>query len=241
MKKAAQLLLPALALLAATSAQAQTTVSSGYVQSVGAGTVTLNGGGLLANNGNVFTVTNNIVLGTNGGLFRAYDSVTGTFLGLNDKPEGTLVINGSVSGSGGATIQDGGQIRFNGSNSYTGNTRFEATGAGTPAVYIGNVNAFSGSTVVIDGFQSLNFSVAGTNTYNFGGLSAGRNLGLGANTLSVGANNENNHYYGVLSGTGGFVKVGSGTQTLSGPNSFTGGTIINDGTLALGPVGNNNR
>jgi autotransporter-associated beta strand protein/T5SS/PEP-CTERM-associated repeat protein len=240
MKKAAQLLLPALALLAAASAQAQTTVSSGYVQSVGAGTVTLNGGGLLAVNDTTFTVNNNIVLGTNGGLFRAYASVAGGPFGIGAKSDGRLVINGSVSGSGGVSFQDGGQMQFKGSNSYTGNTTFDGASGG-PSVDIGNVNAFSGSTVVIDGFQSLNFSVAGTNTYNFGGLSAGRNLGLGANTLSVGANNENNHYYGVLSGTGGFVKVGSGTQTLSGPNSFTGGTIINNGTLALGFLGSNDR
>ena len=239
MKKAAQLLLPALALLAAAAAQAQTTVSSGYVTSVGAGTVTLNGGGLLADNA-TRTFTNNIVLGTNGGLFRAYAAVTGTFLGLGDKADGRLVINGSVSGSGGVTFQDGGQMAFNRSNSYTGKTTFDGSSGGA-SVDIGNVNAFSGSTVVIDGFQSLNFSVAGTNTYNFGGLSAGRNLVLGANTLSVGANNENNHYYGVLSGTGGFVKVGSGTQTISGPNLFTGGTIINDGTLALGFLGSNDR
>ena len=241
MKKAAQLLLPALALLAAASAQAATTVTSGYVTSVDPGTVTLNGGGLLADNFVTATFTNNIVLGTNGGLFRAYDAVTGTFLGLGNRDEGVLVINGSVSGSGGATIQDGGQIRFNGSNSYTGNTRFESTGAGNPSVNIGNVNAFSGSTVVLSGFQTLNFSVAGTNTYNFGGLRGNQSLALGANTLSVGANNENNTYAAALSGTGGFVKVGSGTQTISGNNSFTGGTIINDGTLALGILGGNNR
>ena len=233
MKKSA-LFLPALAFLASVSAQAQTTVTSGYVQSVGAGTVTLNGGGLLAVNDTTFTVNNNIVLGTNGGLFRAYDSVAGGVFGIGAKGEGRLVINGSVSGSGGATIQDGGQIRFNGSNSYTGDTVFENTGAGNPSVYIGNVNAFSGSTVILTVFQPLNFSVAGTNTYNFGGLRGNQNLVLGANTLSVGANNQNISYNAALSGTGGFVKVGSGTQTLGGNNSFTGGTVVNDGTLALG-------
>lgn len=234
MKKAAQLLLPALVLLAAASAQAQTTVTSGYVQSVGAGTVTLNGGGLLAGNDTTFTVSNNIVLGTNGGLFRAYSSVPGGFLGIGAKGDGILVVNGSVSGSGGATFQDGGQMRFNGSNSYTGNTSFQDTGAGGPSVDIGNVDAFRGSTVILSGFQSMNFTAGGTKTYNFGGLSGSQGLGLGANTLSVGANNQNNTYSGALSGTGGFVKVGSGTQTLSGNNSFTGGTVINDGTLALG-------
>ena len=231
-KKKIALLLPALAIITA-SAQAQTVVTSGYVTSVGAGTVTLNGGGLLAGNDTTFTVNNNIVLGTNGGLFRSYAYYTSGFLGMDKHQDGILVINGSVSGSGGATFEDGGQMRFNGSNSYTGNTTFNG-GSGGASVDIGNVNAFSGSTVVLSGFQSLNFSVAGNNTYNFGGISGSQNLDIGANTLSVGANNQNSSYSGNLSGSGGLVKTGSGTQTLSGANNFTGGTVINAGTLALG-------
>ena len=233
MKKTA-LLLPALALLAASSTQAQTTVTGGnYIQSVGSGTITLNGGGLLAGNNTTFTVTNNIVLGTNGGLFRAYSSyVTGVWPFQTTYNDGRLVINGSVSGSGGATFQDGGQMEFKGSNSYTGNTTFDGSSGGA-SVDIGNVNAFSGSTVVLSGFQALNFAVSGNNTYNFGGLSGSQNLGLGANTLSAGANNNNNTYSGVLSGSGGFVKAGSGTQTLSGNNSFTGGVTVNGGTLVV--------
>ncbi|MCE9587275.1 MAG: autotransporter-associated beta strand repeat-containing protein [Verrucomicrobia bacterium] len=239
MKKAALLLIPALALITTTSAQAQTIVTNGYVSSVGAGTVTLNGGGLLAGNNITFTVTNNIVLGTNGGLFRAYSSyVTGVWPFQTTYNDGNLVINGSVSGSGGATFQDGGIMQFNASNSYTGNTTFDGASGGA-SVDIGNVNAFSGSTVVLSGFQSLNFTAGGTKTYNFGGLSGSQNLGLGANTLSVGANNQNNTYSGALSGTGGFVKAGSGTQTLSGNNSFTGGITVNGGTLAVDNLANN--
>jgi autotransporter-associated beta strand protein len=39
---------------------------------------------------------------------------------------------------------------------------------------------------------------------------------------------------GSLSGPGSLIKAGAGTLTLSGANSYTGGTTINDGTLRLG-------
>jgi len=234
MKKAALLLIPALAFLASVSAQAQTTVTGGnYIQSVGSGTITLNNGGIKPYDSSTLTVSNNIVLGTNGGFFNARGAWDDGLFNSVHHNDAVLVINGSISGVGSLDFQDGGIMTLNASNSYTGNTTFNGVGGGA-SVNLGNVNALSGSTVVLSGFQALNFSVAGTNTYNFGGLSGSQGLGLGANTLSVGANNQNNIYSGVLSGTGGFVKAGSGTQTLSGNNSFTGGTVINAGTLALG-------
>jgi len=39
---------------------------------------------------------------------------------------------------------------------------------------------------------------------------------------------------GVLSGTGGLTKAGSGTLTLSGSNSYSGGTVLSNGILQLG-------
>jgi hypothetical protein len=187
MNKSILALIPALALIATTSAQAQTIVTNGYVTSVGAGTVTLNGGGLLAGNDTTFTVNNNIVLGTNGGLFRAYASVPGGFLGIGAKGDGRLVINGPVSGSGGATFQDGGQMRFNASNSYTGNTTFDGTQGGA-SVDIGNVNAFSGSTVVLSGYQALNF---GSSLFSVGGYgSKGWHFELEFPCLEVGHDPE---------------------------------------------------
>jgi autotransporter-associated beta strand protein len=49
---------------------------------------------------------------------------------------------------------------------------------------------------------------------------------------------------GVLSGAGGMVKAGEGTLSISGPNTYTGGTVVSAGTLlvdgdssaATGPV-----
>ena len=49
----------------------------------------------------------------------------------------------------------------------------------------------------------------------------------------MGNNNLNTTYSGVLSGSGGLAKIGSGMLTLTGSNSYTGGTSVKGGTLLL--------
>jgi autotransporter-associated beta strand protein len=84
---------------------------------------------------------------------------------------------------------------------------------------------------------TVEFTVAGTNTYSLGGLQGARSLAFGGNSLSVGGNNQSTTYSGTLSGSGLLTKVGNAMLTLSGSNSYTGGTTISSGTLALSGVG----
>ena len=83
----------------------------------------------------------------------------------------------------------------------------------------------------------------GAGTYTFGGLSGSKNLasvittGL-ANMTTLNLNPQSGTdvtYSGIIpvNGTMGLTKTGAGTQTLSGPNTYTGDTLVSEGTLAL--------
>jgi len=71
-----------------------------------------------------------------------------------------------------------------------------------------------------------------------GSLSGDGFVFLGANDLTVGSNNSQSTFTGVIADGGGnggtlgsLTKVGSGTLSLTGLNSYTGGTSVNGGTL----------
>lgn len=55
----------------------------------------------------------------------------------------------------------------------------------------------------------------------------------GTNSSLVLSNSRSQIMSGAISGTGALIQSGTGTTTLSGNNTFSGGTIVNAGTLAL--------
>jgi autotransporter-associated beta strand protein len=56
---------------------------------------------------------------------------------------------------------------------------------------------------------------------------------LGTNTLTAGNDASSAEFSGVMSGTGGYLKVGAISQVLSGTNTFSGGITITAGSLYL--------
>jgi autotransporter-associated beta strand protein len=65
-----------------------------------------------------------------------------------------------------------------------------------------------------------------------GSIEGAGNYVLGSNKLTTGGANLDTEVSGVISGTGGsLVKTGDGIFTLTGQNTYTGGTTIIDGTL----------
>ncbi len=89
----------------------------------------------------------------------------------------------------------------------------------------------------VSGLMQLSGSASlGLGTYNLavGSMSGTAPINLSSNELSVGSDNTSTTYSGAIGGSGGqLLKLGSGTLTLSGSNTYTGPTTISQGELAI--------
>ena len=68
-------------------------------------------------------------------------------------------------------------------------------------------------------------------------LAGAGSVELGSASLVVGFNNGTGSFSGVISGTGDVLKEGSGVQTLSGQNTYSGATFVDRGELILNAGG----
>ena len=92
------------------------------------------------------------------------------------------------------------------------------------------------STLDTSGSGAVNF--ASLTSATFGGLTGPGNLtllnaGSAALALSVGDNNTDTTYSGILAGPGSLTKLGAGTLTLTGSNTYSGGTTVRGGALLV--------
>jgi autotransporter-associated beta strand protein len=130
----------------------------------------------------------------------------GAMTNLIDQSTGgsaTLIAEAGTNGGGGGLITFGG-------TSNGGNVRVEVFGNGSLDI---SPRALPGTTV--------------------GSLEGDGLVLLGANALTIGSNNLSTTFSGVISdsGLGSLIKTGNGKLTLSGANTYTGGTTIDGGTL----------
>ncbi|EBL8021805.1 AIDA autotransporter-like protein ShdA, partial [Salmonella enterica] len=155
---------------------------------------------------------------------------------------GTLILNAENTYTGGTTISGGTLVATNvdalGSGDVTDDATLELNTGGTFD------NAISGSgQVVKSGDETLTLS--GTNTYSGGTLISGGTL-VASNVEALGTGDVTNDavlelntggtFDNAISGSGQVVKSGDKMLTLSGANSYSGGTLISDGTLVASNV-----
>jgi autotransporter-associated beta strand protein len=164
---------------------------------------------------------------------------------------------GVLSGAGKLVKDGAGVLTVTGANSYGGNTEVLAGSlVGKTTNVLGNIAVSSGANVSFDqtvpgtvsgnvtGDGSLSIlgsgeiTLAGTNTYGggttvTGGTLVGTTSSIQGNIVNDAAVTINGAgtYAGVMSGGGTLTKAGAGDLTLSGANSYSGGTTVSGGNL----------
>lgn len=133
---------------------------------------------------------------------------------------GTGTISSVIAGSSSLTIGSG-QVSLTGVNTYTGGTT--VTGGATLAV-----SADTGM-----GAASGGLTLNGGTLQPTAALTSARQVTLGAGGGTFNTTSGNITLSTAITGSGGLTKAGTGILTVSGANSYMGGTTINAGTLRL--------
>jgi outer membrane autotransporter protein len=144
---------------------------------------------------------------------------------VNQSFDGTLP--GVISGTGSLTKDGSGAVVLAVGSNYSGPTFINA---GTLRAGASSVFSSASAAVVASG---ATLDLAGLNQ-TIGSLAGAGDVTLGASLLITGGDNTSTVFSGVISGSGGIVKTGSGQFTLSGPNTYTGSTVLLAGTLVVG-------
>src|SRR4029077_21277132 len=151
-----------------------------------------------------------------------------TYTGGTTIEAGTLQLgNGGTSGSIIGNVTDNGVLAFNRSDSVTfggvisGTGGVAQIGAGT-TILTGN-STYTGGTIISAGTLQIG---AGATTGSIVG-------NVGNNGILLFNRSDSVAFGGVISGVGSLTKDGLGTLTLTGANTYSGGTNLNGGIIAV--------
>ena len=176
--------------------------------SAGEGTFTTVGGSTSGEQGGFILFDNtatadNATFVIGGGLGAGLASTTLAFIDTTAAANANITANGGVGGS------DGGVISF------------EDKSKGGKA------------SITLSGNAELDISTHRAPGVTIGSLTGEGSVLLGANTLTIGSNNQSTTFSGVIQETGGLTKTGAGTLTLTGNNLYTGNTTVTGGVLQV--------
>jgi len=207
--------------------------------------VTVNGGTYDLNG---FTVTNGATIISSGVVSNGTlcaDSVAGTDSGT---------VQASLAGGGGLTKSGTGTLTLTATNGYSGATTVNAgvlEFAKRVALYNADTTQWTTTNIIVNSGGTLALNVGGTGEFTdsdvgllsglgsaSGGFKNGALIGLDTTNASGGAFTCSS----VFGNPGGNMlslqKLGLGTLTLSGANSYTGITRITSGVLSIGSIAN---
>jgi autotransporter-associated beta strand protein len=133
---------------------------------------------------------------------------------------------------------------------------FDGDLSNTSGFNLTNVNTFTGTVTLVHGFLGINGGSSLGNATNTlvmnvndathggleflnGGVNMAQAISISSPSRLISSGTDSNTISGVVSGTGGVTKSGTGTLVLSNPNNtVTGGVTVQAGTLSLGTTGN---
>ncbi len=148
--------------------------------------------------------------------------------GIDLLVSGNIISTGGGDALGGITKTGAGTMVLSGANTYTGATTISA---GTLALSGGSAIVDTGAVTISNAAGARLLLNASERVGSLaGGDGTGGEVQLGANTLTVG-DATSTTFAGITSGSGGISKVGAGTLTLSGANTYSGITTLAGGVL----------
>ena len=140
---------------------------------------------------------------------------------------------GAISGAGGLTKTNTGTLTINTVNSYSGITAISGGVVEAATLANGGNNSSIGAAPV----DAANLMIdAATLRYTGGTVSINRGatLNAGGATLDISTPGAVLTVSGSLTGAGKLTKAGAGTLAINNANGYTGGSVINAGTLQAG-------
>jgi len=212
----------------------------------GTDTITLGGAGLSSLNASLVTGFE-ILTKTDAGTWTLSGSITDVQVATIQ--QGTLRLTGDNSAYAGQMIVDpagtlearaqsmtptvvnNGLVRFAQpdagvyAGTISGTGALEKTQAGT--VSLANANSYTGGTTIAQG--TLQLGIGGTSGSILGNVTNNGTLAFNRSDIVT--------FPGTVSGTGSLAQLGTGTTILTADNSYTGGTTVAAGTLAVGNAG----
>jgi len=134
---------------------------------------------------------------------------------------------GTISGTGSLTQQGTGTLVLTGDNNYSGGTNLDGG-----VLALGSPNAIGSSGTISFGGGTLQYNGANQTDYS------SRISAAGGQTIRIDTNSQNIDFATGLAGAGSSLeKLGNGSLTLSGANTYSGGTIVSGDTLEVAATG----
>jgi autotransporter-associated beta strand protein len=134
-----------------------------------------------------------------------------------DTQGNNVTVSGVISGAGSLTKISAGTLTLSGNNTFAGGVT--VNGSTLSISSDSNLGATSGGVTLGGATLSISQTLSSARSLH---LTAAAIIATDANTLVVN---------GVVQGTGSLEKTGSGTLTLNGSNSFSGGLTVTAGTV----------